>query len=69
MKIHHAQSKREVDSSDGIGILGDGHELALREDLSVIFEFFQRVGFFGGVDQLANLDDGFVIRGGTRRIR
>ena len=29
----------------------------------MIFEFIQRAGFLGGVDRLANLYDGFVIRG------
>src|ERR1043166_6003422 len=41
----------------------DRHELALREDLSMIVEFLQRVRFLDGINQLANLDDRLVVRG------
>jgi hypothetical protein len=37
-------------------------ELAPREDLSVILEFFERIGLLGGVNQFANLDNGLVIQ-------
>jgi hypothetical protein len=58
MKIHQAQSQGEVDSSHCIMSFVNGNELTLREDLSVIFEFVERVGDLCGVYQLANLDDG-----------
>jgi hypothetical protein len=59
-----AQSQGEVDSGHCTRIVSNGNELTLREDLSVIFEFFERVGLLGEVNQPANVDDGLVIRGG-----
>src|SRR5262245_41425653 len=66
MKIHQAQSQGEVDSSHCIMSFVNGSELTLGEDLSVIFEFVDRVGDLRGVYQLANLDDGLVVRGGDQ---
>jgi hypothetical protein len=60
MKIQHAQSKSKMNTGDGIAAINDS-ELALREYLSVLFEFLERVRFLGGVNQLANLDDGLVV--------
>jgi hypothetical protein len=51
-----------MNTGHGIAAI-DCSELALREDLSVIFELFERVGFLGGVNQLANVDDGLVVHG------
>ena len=61
VKIQHAQAKSKMNTGHGIAAI-DGCELALREDLAVIFEFFEGVGFLGGVNQLANLDNGLVIQ-------
>jgi hypothetical protein len=60
VKIQHAQPKGKMNTGHGIVAI-DCSELALREDLPVIFEFFEGVGFFGGVNQLANLDNGLVV--------
>jgi hypothetical protein len=63
VKIRHAQPEGEVNSGYSITNVIDCNELTLRKDLSMIFKFFERVGSFGGVNELANLDDGLVIRG------
>jgi hypothetical protein len=60
VKIQHTYPKSKMDAGHGIAAI-DGCELALREDLSVIVEFFDRVGFLGGVNQPANLDYGLVV--------
>jgi hypothetical protein len=60
VKVRHAQPKGKMNTGNGIAAI-DGSELALREDLSVILEFFERVGFLGGVNQPANLNNGLVI--------
>src|SRR5262249_50749535 len=60
VKIQHAQPKSKMNTGHRIAII-DGSELALREDLSVIFEFLERVGLLGGVNQLAKLDNGLVV--------
>src|SRR5215831_260320 len=44
--------------------LVNGDKLTLRKDLPMIFQFFNRVGLLRGVNHLANLDDGIVVRGG-----
>jgi hypothetical protein len=62
VKIRHAQPQGEMNAGHRVALI-DGGELTPREDLSVIFEFFVRVGFLGGVYQLANLDNGRVVRG------
>jgi hypothetical protein len=49
VKIHQAQSQGEVDSGHCTGIIINGDELTLREDLSVVFKFVKRVGFLRGV--------------------
>jgi hypothetical protein len=61
VKIQHAQPKSKMNTGHGIAAI-DCRKLALREDLSVIVEFFERVGFLGGVNQLANLDNGLVVQ-------
>ena len=55
-----------MDSSHCIMGFFNGNELTLGEDLSVIFEFVERVGDLRGVYQLANLDDGLLVRGGDQ---
>jgi hypothetical protein len=50
-----------MNTGHGVAVV-DCSELALREDLAVIFEFFEGVGFLSGVNQLANLDNGLVIQ-------
>jgi len=62
VKVHQTQSHRKVDSRD-CTFVGNRNELPLREDLSVIFEFVERVGILRGVHPLANLDDRMVVRG------
>jgi hypothetical protein len=62
VKIRHAQAEREMNAGHGIIIDVNGHKLSLRKDLSMIFEFVERVRILGGVNELANLDDGLVIR-------
>jgi hypothetical protein len=62
VKIQHAQPKGKMNTGHGIAGI-DCCELAPREDLSVILEFFECVGFLGGVNQLANLDNGLVVQG------
>ena len=57
VKIPHPQPKGKMHTGQRIAII-DRSELTLREDLSVILEFFHRVGFFGGVNQLADFDNG-----------
>src|SRR5262249_50234539 len=61
VEIPHAQPKRKMNTRHRIALI-DGNELTLREDLLVIFEFCERVGLLGGVNQLANLDNGLVVR-------
>src|SRR5262249_23735416 len=61
VKIQHAQPKSKMDTGHDIAAI-DCSELALREDLSVIVEFFERVGLLGGVNQLAKLDNGLVVQ-------
>src|SRR5436309_2822149 len=63
MKMDHAEPQGEMDAGDGITIAVDDSELALGKNLSMIFEFLDRVGLFGGVNSPANLDNGSVIRG------
>src|SRR5262245_9276118 len=60
--IQHAQPKGKLNTGHGITAIDCG-ELALREDPSVIFKFFERVGSLGGVNQPANLDNGLVVPG------
>jgi len=61
VKIQHAQPKSKMNTGHGVAVI-DCSKLALREDLAVIFEFFEGVGFLSGVNQLANLDNGMVIQ-------
>ena len=61
VKIQHAQPKSKMNTGHRIAAI-DCSELTLREDLAVIFEFFERVGFLGGVNQPANLDNGLIIQ-------
>jgi hypothetical protein len=60
--IQHAQPKSNINTGHGIAAI-DCSELSLREDLSVSFEFFERIGFLGGVNQPANLEYGLVVQG------
>src|SRR5262245_7786558 len=62
VKIQHAQPKSKMNAGHRIAIIGC-NELTLREDLSVVLEFFEGVGFLGGVNQLAYLDNGLVVQG------
>src|SRR5262245_52683236 len=62
VKIQHAQPKRKMHTGHRIAVI-NGNELTLREDLAVRFEFFERVRFLGGVNELANLDNGCVVQG------
>ncbi|MGH2550450.1 MAG: hypothetical protein ACRDHN_13735, partial [Thermomicrobiales bacterium] len=62
VKIHHSEPKREVDSGYFITIAFDRHELALRKNLSMIFQLFEGVGLLRGINQPANLNDRLVIR-------
>src|SRR5262249_46179996 len=62
VKIRHAQPKSKLHTGHCMVIM-DGNKLTLREDLSVSFEFFERVGFLGGVNQRAKLDYGLVVQG------
>jgi hypothetical protein len=62
VKVQHAQPERKMHARHGIALI-DGNELTLRENPAVIFEFFERVGLLGGVNEPANLDDGFVVQG------
>ncbi len=55
-----------MNSGHGTRNLIDGDKLTLRENLPMIFEFFERVGLLRGVNQLANLDDGLVVRRGNK---
>ena len=61
VKIEHAQPKSKMNTGHRIAII-DGSELPLREDLSMIVELFGGVRFLGGVNQLANLDNGLIVR-------
>ena len=54
VKIKHAQPKGKVDSGHRIKVGVDCDELTLWENSTMIFEFFERVGFLGRVNPFAN---------------
>src|SRR5262245_28527785 len=61
VKIQHAQPKSKMHTGHCMAIM-DGNKLPLREELSVSFELFERVGILGGINQPANLDYGLVVQ-------
>src|SRR4051812_2082350 len=63
VKIHHAQPKRKVNTGHCITMVVNGNELSLREDLAMLFKFFDSVGLLGRVNEPANLDNRLVMRG------
>jgi hypothetical protein len=63
VEIEHSQAKREVDGSDVVAAYIDRHELALGKHPPMIFELFRGIRRLSRIDELANRDDRFVMRG------